>query len=157
MSGDNKIINKSRIRFENKYLIGIVIAIAITILVIFFTTVKKTSSKTDITNDEIKSLIDNKVTALLYVFNSRSSNDMNDIISSELDGLYIEYARYDVSKVTSEDYNNLLKTFDIDKDVFGTPALIYIKNGEMFANIINIDSKEVVNTFIDDYELSMLK
>ena len=157
MIKDNILLNKSKIKLNKKYIIGIVIAIAITILVILLTIVKKTSSKTDITNEEIKNIMNNEVTALIYIYNNRSSNDMNKKISEELDNLYINYAKYEVSNATSEEYNELLKILDIDKDIFGTPALIYIKDGKMFANLINIDSMDVVNTFIDDYELSMLK
>ena len=157
MTKFKEIFNKFKITIEKKYIIGIVIAIAITILVILLTIVKKTSSKTDITNEEIKNIMNNEVTALIYIYNNRSSNNMNKKISEELDNLYINYAKYEVSSATSEEYNELLKILDIDKDIFGTPALIYIKDGKMFANLINIDSMDVVNTFIDDYELSMLK
>mgnify|MGYP007005519298 FL=1 len=56
-----------------------------------------------------------------------------------------------------EEYNKLLNLLNIDKKIFAPPSIIYIREGKMFGNIINIDSNRTVDNFIDNYDLYTVK
>ena len=74
-----------------------------------------------------------------------------------LDELGIRYYAYDDVNVNRDEYYSFLKLLNIDSELFGFPAIIYINSGDMFGNIINVDSKEVVKRFVDDYDLYTVK
>ena len=76
-------------------------------------------------------------------------NDIETMIKNKDRAIIYYYS----SKSTNK-YNESTKRY---LDVFGTPAIIYIYQGKMFANIINIDSKEVVDKFIYSYDLYTVK
>ena len=115
------------------------------------------SDKNTTTYDEIKSMIDNKDTFLIYYYNSKSKNKYNKEIKKYLDELGIRYFNYNDALINKEEYNNFIKLLNIDKEVFGIPSLIYINNGMVYANIINIDNKDIVDKFINNYDLYIVK
>lgn len=50
------------------------------------------------------------------------------------------------------EYNEIINKYNIDKKIFKSPALIYINDGRMFANIINIKSTKEIDRFLVAYE-----
>ena len=74
-----------------------------------------------------------------------------------LDDKGINYKYYNVSSVSDDKFKEDLELLGIDEELFGTPALIYIEDGRMFANIINISDTDVIDSFIKDYSLDKLK
>ena len=82
---------------------------------------------------------------------------LNDIIgykSKYLDENKIDYTYYDISKDTKSNYERLLQSLSINKNDFGYPAIIYIKEGEQYSNIININSEEVIDEFFKNSSIS---
>lgn len=163
-------MKKKETKQNNKYLILIIIVllginvVLSTILILNRTNGsdiiskcdnEKTTAKFDF--KEIDSIINNKEDGIIYYYNSNSNKKINKEIKKYLDELKINYYAYDDVDVNKEDYVSFLSKLNIDKDIFGVPAIIYIRDGEMYANIINIDNKEVVKQFIDDYDLYTIK
>ncbi len=145
-----------KINFHTMILYIIIFVLTILIVVMYLTTIKTEQSViTD--NININEILEKKETKLIYVYSNKSNkcNYCNEV-SKYLNDNNISYLSYNIENVTKDNYNEFLKYLKIDKKVFGYPALIYIKEGEMFANIINIDNKEVLENFISDYELKFL-
>lgn len=124
----------------------------VTIIIFIVFLINTFSNNVD--NKKIISTIDDKESMTIYVENS-DSKKCNDCleIKKYLDDKKINYFLYDVNKVSESNYNDLLKKLNIDKDVFNYPAVIYIKDGKMYANIININDTKIVEQFIKDYDL----
>ncbi len=150
-----KLFNNKKIRNIAIIIISLVIII-IALLIILGNRVKKNDKNTT-TYDEIVNMINDKDTFLIYYYNSKSKNKNNKEIKKYLDELGIRYFNYNDSLIKRNEYTEFLKLMEIDKSIFGVPALIYIRNGKMYGNIINIDSKEVVDKFIESYDLYTVK
>lgn len=146
--------------FKNKKrnIIAICVLIAIILIIILINKywIPKKDKNTIMYND-IVTMIDNKDTFLIYYYNSKSSNKNNKNIKKYLDKEGIRYFNYNDVLIKREEYNNFLKLINIDKSLFGTPSLIYIKNGKMYGNLINIDNSDIVKQFIDTYDLYVVK
>ena len=133
------------------------IAIVCVVVVLFIVIVRNSLAK-----DEIYANVDvNNVlmgTNVLYMDNT----DYNECKFCNkarvyLDDKGINYKYYNVSSVSDDKFKEDLELLGIDKELFGTPALIYIEDGRMFANIINISDTDVIDSFIKDYSLDKLK
>ena len=138
---------------EDKFSIGIVCVV----IVLFIVIVRNSLAK-----DEIYANVDvNNVlmgTNVLYMDNT----DYNECKFCNkarvyLDDKGINYKYYNVSSVSDDKFKEDLELLGIDEELFGTPALIYIEDGRMFANIINISDTDVIDSFIKDYSLDKLK
>ena len=133
------------------------IAIVCIVVVLFIVIVRNSLAK-----DEIYANVDvNNVlmgTNVLYMDNT----DYNECKFCNkarvyLDDKGINYKYYNVSSVSDDKFKEDLELLGIDEELFGTPALIYIEDGRMFANIINISDTDVIDSFIKDYSLDKLK
>ena len=140
-------------KFRKIFIISI-IGVTIISLVTYFTYNYLTNRST-IGYDKISTLIKEEDDVIIYYFNSSSNKNKN--IKNYLDELGIRYYQYNDKYVDKEEYSKFLKLIGIDKKLFGCPSIIYIKNGKMYANLINIDSKDVVKTFVNDYDLYTVK
>ncbi len=133
------------------------IAIVGVVIVLFIVIVRNSLAK-----DEIYANVDvNNVlmgTNVLYMDNT----DYNECKFCNkarvyLDDKGINYKYYNVASVSDDKFKEDLELLGIDEELFGTPALIYIEDGRMFANIINISDTDVIDSFIKDYSLDKLK
>lgn len=139
-------------------IVGISVIILIVIIILLVSLFGTTYSISDnVSIDEVNSIIDTKENGIIYVLDSSSDSEYNTKILSYLDDNNISYDVYDISKVDDTEYKELLDTLDIDSEIFGCPAIIYIQEGVMFANIININDLSVVERFIQDYDLKVLR
>ena len=153
-----KKIVDSIISFLIRHIFIIIILLIVLVAVFIFTTLLNNHSyRSTIDYSSIKEIIDKKDDVIIYYYNSNSSNKNNKNIKKYLDSLGIRYYQYNDVYVDKEEYNKFLKLLNIDKDLFGTPAIIYIRDGMMYGNLIQIDNKEVVKTFIDNYDLYTVK
>ena len=105
-------------------------------------------------NINVQKWLEEKENKVIYVYSSNNRKcKFCSEVSKYLRKSNVEYVSYDVEKVSSSDYDQFLKKLDIDKSLFNYPALIYLRDGKMYANIINIDKIEVLKQFINDYRL----
>lgn len=152
------IISKYKLIDNKKYIISIVsFTIVILIGIITITVISNSNDTNTITYNEIESIIKNKDNIVIYYYNSRSSNKNNKKVKKYLNDTGIKYYTYNDQNVDKNEYNKFLKLLKIDKKLFGCPSLIYIREGKMYGNIINIDSTKVVEQFINNYDLYTVK
>lgn len=149
---EKKETNKEKRNIDYKALvIWVIFGIALIVFVIFL---YRTFFATSFSNKEIDEIIANKGTQVIYVMNSDSDKCKNCAkIKKHLEDKSLNYKIYDVKKVGNSSYKKLLDNLSIDDKVFNYPAIIYIKDGSMYSNIINIEDTKVVDQFIKDYNL----
>lgn len=136
-------------------ILSVVIVVLVAIIVVMFLSIinTKTNIKLD-DNINVQKWLDEKETKVIYVYSSNNKKCKFCLnVSKYLRKSNIEYVSYDVENFSSSDYVQFLKQLNIDSSLFDYPALIYLKDGKMYANIINIDKIEVLKQFIDDYRL----
>ena len=154
---DKLIFLKSKFKNINLKEDKFSITIVCVVVVLFIVIVRNSLAK-----DEIYANVDvNNVlmgTNVLYMDNT----DYNECKFCNkarvyLDDKGINYKYYNVASVSDDKFKEDLELLGIDEELFGTPALIYIEDGRMFANIINISDTDVIDSFIKDYSLDKLK
>ena len=111
----------------------------------------------EINYNGINELIDKDESFIIYYYNSKSRNKYNKKVKKELDNNDINYYIYDDMNLDKEEYNNFTTLLGIDKKLLGTPAIIYIKDGEMYSNLININNIDSLDKYIEDYDLVTIK
>lgn len=149
---ENKETNKEKNNIDYKAL-AIWGVLGIT-LIVFGVFLYRTFFGSSFSTKEINQLIADKKTQVIYVENSDSKKCKDCAkIKKHLDSKSLSYEVYDVKKTGNGDYKRLLENLNIDAEVFNYPAIIYIKDGNMYANIININDTKVVDQFIKDYNL----
>ena len=146
----------SLLKVKNKKYLIILSFVLFAFLGIFFTTIFSSKENT-ITYKQVKTIIKNKEDVVIYYYNSKSNNFNNWKVKRYLNKEGIRYYTYNDKNVDKKEYNQLLNLLKIDSKVFGCPSLIYIKEGKMYGNIINIDNTKVVKQFIDNYDLYTIK
>ena len=74
-----------------------------------------------------------------------------------LDSKDINYVLYDVNKNSKGSYKEMLQNLTINPNDFGYPGVIYVKEGQIYSDIINIKDTKVVEQFIKEYNLTKVK
>lgn len=147
---------------ENKKennMIGILVALIILVLCVVAVILFINNKKNDmVKNSDIENIIKEGKTAIIYVENSDSKkcekcSDIKEYLNEEK----INYEIYDVNKNTSKEYKKMLQTLTINPSDFNYPAVIYIKEGRIYSNIINVNDTKIVKQFIKDYDLTLVK
>lgn len=108
--------------------------------------------------NDVDSIIKGAETKVVYIWNS-DSNKCKDCkkIKSHLDQKKINYTDYDVMRYSKSKYEKMLINLSINPSDFNYPAVIYIKDGFMYSNIINITDTKTVDNFIKEYQLQDVK
>ncbi|MBR7042501.1 MAG: hypothetical protein IKI04_03265, partial [Bacilli bacterium] len=129
------------------------IIIVVLLLVILL---PKNNSQDNIIIDEVSKIdqrVNNKDTFIIFYYDSDSNNSINDDIKNYLDNNDLEYDIYNKKSTSKIDHKTIVKLLNINEDMMLYPILIYIKEGNMEANVINIDTLDVVDNFINNYEI----
>lgn len=143
---------------ENKKIIILLVAIVavIAVVVIVLTTLNKTAVEKG--KADVSSIISNAETRIIYVGSSDSKKCSKcSKIQKYLDDQNINYLSYDVSEYKEKEYKEMLRSIEINPDDFGYPAVIYIKDGRLYSNVINLEDTKPVEEFIKTYELKNVK
>lgn len=142
---------------ENKKIFILIVAILVVMFVCYFI-VNLISGGNKNDGVEVSSLIEQNKTAVLYVWNSDTTKCEDcKKIKKHLDKEKINYLSYDVKGYSKTKYQDMLRTLSINPPDFNYPAVIYVKEGLMYSNIINIDDTKTVDTFIKEYQLKNVK
>ena len=153
----NKIINKIKEIYKNHKKIVLISGILLIFIIIALIIMNVVSNRNTINYNGIDKLMREKDTFLIYYYNSKSDNKNNKEIKQYLDKLGIRYFNYNDIHIDREEYDNFARLIGIDKKLLGVPSLIFIKDGKMYGNIMNVDSKVVVDKFIESYDLYHVK
>ncbi len=128
---------------KNRFLLGLLIAGICSFLLIFLL-----ASKLGSYNSKVLKGLNGKKTFFVLLTNSKDCSECDDYLK-KIDKLDVVYYNYDLSK--ESDYTDILKRIGLSENVVELPGIIYIKNGEMVANIMGIDDDEVFEEFIKRY------
>lgn len=143
---------------SNKQVI-ILLSIILLVVIVTYLILKSfdsTESKVNTTN--IETIMKNGETKIIFVMSSdKSKAKDSDKMQKHLDSKNINYVTYDVSKYSKKEYEKMLQDLSINPSDFGYPAVIYIKDGKLYSNIINLSDTRVIDTFIKDYDLTKVK
>ena len=144
---------------DNKKMILLIsgIIIIIVLIIVLALIIAKSGNKNKIGYEEIESIVKNKQNVLIFYYNSKSDNKYNIKVKEYLTKERIKYYEYNDAIVSDTEYDKFTTLLGIDKSLFKPPALIYIKRGKMNGNIINIDSIQVVQNFVKNYDLYTLR
>ena len=144
---------------KNKYLFTILLVLLIVSIILIYGIVNifNRNSEVYISYNEIVEYMDNKDTFVIYYYNSKSGNDYGKKVLKELKNNDIKYYVYDDKNVDKEEYTKFLQLIDIDENLFSSPAIIYIRDGEMYSNLIGINNMNSFNKYIEDYDLVLIK
>ena len=159
MDNDNMgVLNKKEMADKrNKKILVLLIAIAVVVFIVFIT-LKLMTKEDSIQKVNVSSIITNQETKVLFVGSKNPKNCENcSKITDYLDKENIKYDYYNVDDYSDKEYKEMLKSIDINPDDFGYPAVVYIRNGKLYSNVINLVDTKPVETFIKDYELKNLK
>ncbi len=148
-------LNKQELK-QKKQIIALVGAILVVILIVILVLNLIKGSK--IEKIDVSKLVENAETKIIFVENSDKTKCKKcSDIKKYLDDEQINYVTYDVSLYTEKEYNDMLKTIEINPDDFGYPAVIYIRDGKLYSNVINLSDTKPVKDFIKTYELKKVK
>ncbi len=134
---------------ERMILVGISIILIIgTILIIIFSNSKKENTR------NIEELVSQNEEAVIFVENSDSKKCKNcKKIKKYLNKSKIEYVLYDKRIRTNDEYIKMLQSLSINPSSFHYPAIIYVKNGKAYADLINIKDPNKIDKFIKKYDI----
>ena len=154
-------MNNEQMKKENKKIITlaiiIIVVIAIIGIILLFTD-KGLIKSEEVTNSTIKDMLSKNEEKIIYVENSDEKKcEKCKEIKKHLKEEKISYMVYDVKEKTKKEYTEMLQMLSINPSDFNYPAILYIKNGIMYSNIINIDSDKTADQYIKDYELKKVK
>lgn len=147
------ILNKNVQRQQVVFLLGATITVILVVVVLLNFLKPKEVEKLNVSK-----LVENAETKIIFVENSDKTKCKKcSDIKKYLDDEQINYVTYDVSLYTKKEYNDMLKTIEINPDDFGYPAVIYIRDGKLYSNVINLSDTKPVKEFIKTYELKKVK
>lgn len=102
-------------------------------------------------NISIEEIIKENKTEVVYVENSdKKKCEKCKELKKYLDKKNIEYVLYDVNKYKKNEYKKMLQSLSINPSDFNYPAVIYIKDGSLYSDIINIKDTKVIDKFLKD-------
>lgn len=139
MTGAN---NEEFIKFRN----GILVVLAVTLVCIAFVILLFGKG---MSGGPISRKMSKKESFLIYITNSNCENC--DKIKKFLDDKNVSY---------EEIYENgnqakkIFKEYDFVLDESISPAVIYVKKGKIYSNLVNLEDTEELSEFIDYYKLS---
>lgn len=152
---DIGILNKKELN-QQKQIVFLVGTIVVIILIVILSLNFIKSNEVEKIN--VSKIIENAETKIIFVENSdKSKCKQCSTIKKYLDNEKINYVMYDVSLYTNQEYKEMLRTIEINPDDFGYPAVIYIKEGKLYSNVINLPDEKPLKNFIKTYDLKKVK
>lgn len=149
---EKKKSNISDLNKENKKIFALITIIIITISVVYLITTYLGEGIKE--KETVSDILKNKETAIVYIENSDSKKCKDCAsIKKYLDSVDLNYILYDVKSEGDKEYKDMLRSLGIKISDFNYPAVIYIKEGSMYSNIINLQNTKVVKRFIEDFDL----
>lgn len=150
------VLNKNVMK--NKQIVILVAAIAAVIAITAIALNVINKDKKENSKIDVASIVSKAETKIIYVGSSDSKKcKACNKVEKYLDEEKINYVTYDVEDYTEEEYKEMLRTIEINPDDFGYPAVIYIREGRLYSNVINLTDTKPVKEFIKTYELKAVK
>lgn len=132
--------NEEFIELRNRFLLGILVALVITVPFLLFFISRYTGSTADVIDAYNK-----KETFTVLVYKS-SDCDKCSMIENKLKNLDIYYLEYDLDNPKEKE--NTFKKFGFKEKELIVPALIYVKEGVTVVRTFDIEDENSVDEFI---------
>lgn len=141
---------------KNIIIIVVVIVLAIVLGIIFVTRRKSESEEKQ--KVDFSQIIEKAETKVVFIGSSDKEKCKNcDKMKDYLDSKKINYLVYDVEDYSNKEYTATLKSIEINPPDFGYPAVVYMKDGKLYANVINLSDTSNLEKFIETYDLKSVK
>lgn len=138
--------------------VKLIISIILVLLIIFaflaFGFFKTIDSKKNITNKNVLQIIHDNKNVVIYIADHK--NKKYNEIKNILDTNKIDYYLYDINNKSKSESNELIQNLGISPTDFGFPAIVYIKEGTLYSDVINISDVKDVKNFIEEYNLKAI-
>lgn len=129
------------IKLRNKFLLS-VLATVIILSPIFLFFMNRYG---DFSSEVLKKMA-SKEEYFIY-FMSSSDCGSCDLVSDVLDNSGVKYYEYDIYR--EKDLDDVLYAIGLSKDVLTIPGVVYMKDGQMQANLMDIKNEEVLQKFLN--------
>ena len=139
------------------YIVVILVVVAVGVCGYIFLSQEKIDQPKDVLK-EVNAALINKTEMVMFVYDTGDKVcEKCAEIRKTLKDKKVKYYTFDKKLATKSEYSDLMKKLKINEKDFSYPALIYIRDGIMYANIINVNDVKNVKTFIKDYKLNEIK
>ena len=125
------MVNEELIELRNKLILGVSVALVITVPFLFFFITRYSNIKSNV----YKAYRAEK-TFVIYV--TDSSCDKCSMVKNKLKNLDVEYIEYDLSKARDKDL--VIKKIGVKESTLIAPSLVYVKKGVSMINLLNISN-----------------
>lgn len=132
--------NEEFIGLRNKFLLGIVVALIITVPFLLFFVNRYKVNKSEV----IKSYNNNETFSVL-IYKS-SDCEKCKMIRKKLTSLNIDYLEYDLDKEMNKEI--AYSKFGFSESKLKVPALIYVKDGVSVVSVLDVDTEESIEEFV---------
>lgn len=130
------------VQLRNRFFLGVIISLAVAIpLIIFF---YKSYANSDVLN-----LINKKETFTLLITSNNCDNCK--LVKDALDSHDVDYKK--INRDTTKDYDTIIQKLQIENKREVYPIVVYVEDGSMKANLLNISSSEMVGEFLTFHKL----
>lgn len=150
-------LNKKEME-KKKTIIIIAVVVVVLIALIIFLANRSKEQMEEKQKANVSEIIEKAQTKVVYVESSdeKKCSKCKDI-KKYLDDKNINYLVYDVEDHSNKEYIETLKKLEINPSDFGYPAVVYIKEGRLYSNVINLTGTSALENFIKTYELKDVK
>jgi glutaredoxin len=123
------------------FIVAVVLVFTIPVYFIFKNKIMVQESTT------LKEIRNNK-TIMLYI--TENNCKQCKILKKELDKTDIEYE--EINKDKEKNYNRILSQLGLKSSTITVPSLIYVEEGKVISFVVDIDSKEKIKEYINNYK-----
>lgn len=148
IKGANNVKDEELIYLRNKIIIAIVVALVFSIPLFIFV-----YRNFHVEEDSLISSIKNKETILIFV--ERDSCDRCNGVLEILDQNQVDYHLVNADHMSH--YTEMIRLVGISDKYVKVPGLIYLKDGELVANMMDIRSQTDLSAFLSEYHLRNTK
>lgn len=150
-------LNQKEMDKKKNIIIIVVVVVLVIVLGIIFATRMK-SEREEKQKVDFSKIIEKAETKVVFIGSSDKEKCKNcDKMKDYLDSKKINYLVYDVEDYSNKEYIATLKSIEINPPDFGYPAVVYMKDGKLYANVINLSDTSPLEEFIKTYNLTSVK
>lgn len=143
---------------KKKNIIIIVVVVILLIAIAIVVTTRMKSEKEEKQKVDFSKIIEKAETRVVFIGSSDKEKCKNcDKIKDYLNSKKVNYLVYDVEDYSKKEYTETLKSIEINPPDFGYPAVVYMKDGKLYANVINLSDTSFLEEFIKTYDLTSVQ
>ena len=135
-------------QLKNRFILALIISLIIVIpLALIF--INKFSFK----SAQLVKSLNNKENLFVFVTKEDCSSCKKVKEILEVRAEFIKRGAYILNEKDQEEYQKILHYFSLNIDKINLPMLIYVEDGQMYANIDSINDEKTITDFLQTYKL----